>query len=134
MKDWEGINLTECYGKWFKQKPEFTSMLPSLICWNVWLERNKVIFENGFPSIYYVVFKSLGTFNRLSFIQKVPSIWFNLPHLQIGATVGWFDGAAHPNGQLSGVAGVIRIFDQIVYKWNFNCGADTNTREELLGV
>jgi ribonuclease HI len=30
--------------------------------------------------------------------------------------------------------GVIRIFDQTVYKWTFNCGACTNTRDDLLGV
>jgi hypothetical protein len=102
--------------------------LPSLICWNVWLERNKVLFENGSPSICSVVFKSLGAFNRISVIQKVPSVRSILPPLQVGATVGWFDGATHSNGQQSGAGGVIRIFDQTVYKWTFNCGAGTNTR------
>jgi len=57
------------------------------------------------PSICYVVFKSPGYFNRISVIQKVPYVRYILPPLQDGATMGWFDGVAHSNGQQSGAGG-----------------------------
>jgi ribonuclease HI len=48
--------------------------------------------------------------------------------------VGWFDGAALSNGLQSGAGGMIKINDNTIYKWTFNCGPGTNTRAELLGV
>jgi len=43
LKDWEGNTITGCYAKWLKEYPDHTTF-PALISWNVWLERNKVIF------------------------------------------------------------------------------------------
>ena len=37
--------------------------LPSLICWTIWLERNKTIFENGPPSTSTATYKVVGIFN-----------------------------------------------------------------------
>jgi ribonuclease HI len=48
--------------------------------------------------------------------------------------ITWFDGASQLNGQISGVGGVFKTLDLIVYKWIFNCGRGTNNRVELLGV
>jgi hypothetical protein len=33
--------------------------LPTYICWNIWIEQNLVIFENGLPSVQKVVLLSL---------------------------------------------------------------------------
>jgi len=46
----------------------------------------------------------------------------------------WFDGVAQSNGQLSGAGGLITTNENTVYKWTFNCGLGTNTREEIHGV
>jgi ribonuclease HI len=46
----------------------------------------------------------------------------------------WFDGAAQNNGTLSGAGGLIKIGENIIYRWTFNYGMGTNTRAELLGV
>jgi len=54
--------------------------------------------------------------------------------LQGMTTVGWLDGAMLSNGHQSGVGGLIRLNDKTIYKWTYNCGPSTNTREELLGV
>jgi hypothetical protein len=48
-KEWEGNTITDCYKRWLEEKTVPTT-LPALICWNIWLERNKVIFEQGSPS------------------------------------------------------------------------------------
>jgi ribonuclease HI len=51
-----------------------------------------------------------------------------------GATVGFFDGVALANGTNSGVGGVIKLNDTSSISWTCNCGPDTNTRVEILGV
>jgi ribonuclease HI len=110
--------------------------LPSLVCWSIWLDRNKTIFENGTPSTSTAAYKALGIFKtwndfhsskpRLQHTKKVPDIE-DIP-------TGWFDGATHSNGSQSGAGGLIRISQNSFYKWTFNCGPGTNTRAELLGV
>ena len=54
-----------------------------------------------------------------------------LPHNRI---IGWFDGAAQLNGDLSGGGGVIKVNEHRVYRWTFNCGGGTYTRVEILGA
>lgn len=48
--------------------------------------------------------------------------------------MGWFDGATQSNGTQSGAKGLIKITKKSFYKWTFNCGPGTNTREKLLGA
>jgi len=48
--------------------------------------------------------------------------------------VGWFDGATTADGTNNGAGGVININANTLFKWTFNTGAETNNREELLGV
>ena len=46
----------------------------------------------------------------------------------------WFDGAAQNNGTLSRDGGIIKTTGNTIYRWTFNCGMGSNTREYLLGV
>lgn len=59
-------------------------------------------------------------------IHKIPPLTIQ--------NLGWFDGATQENGTLSGAGGVITVNEDTRYKWTFNCGLGTNTRDELLGV
>jgi hypothetical protein len=112
---WEGNNLNACFDSWVKKERNFIT-LPSMVCWFVWLERNKKIFEHGNPTIHSVVIKSLGKVDRHISSQKVyiPRN-IQLPS-QALPTVGWFDGATQTNGLQSGAGGVIKLFDKNVYK------------------
>jgi hypothetical protein len=56
------------------------------------------------------------------------------PKIQLGRSIGRFDGAAQRNGQISEVGGAIRVDSQTKYRWLLNCGPGSNTREKLLGV
>jgi hypothetical protein len=40
--------------------------MPTLVSWNIWLERNRAIFENGSPYVDSVVYKTLGIFIKPS--------------------------------------------------------------------
>jgi len=76
----------------------------------------------------------MGKFDSYLGTQKMlcPRI-FKLPYHAL-PTLGWFDGATQSNGLQSGAGGVIKLFDNTIYKWNIQCGPGTNTRVELLGV
>jgi hypothetical protein len=109
-------------------------MLPSLICWHLWLERNLVIFENGRASTTSV-FHRIRAWLGLSKVLLQPTIAEKSPPSIIeGFPVGWFDGAAQGRGQFSGAGGIIRVNRHTIFKWMLNCGPGSNTRAELLGV
>jgi hypothetical protein len=46
---WDGPTLSDCFDSWAKREHNLMH-LPSLVCWTIWLDRNKAIFENGTPS------------------------------------------------------------------------------------
>jgi hypothetical protein len=56
---WNGPSVNECFENWAKQNFTFPT-LPAYICWFIWLDRNKTIFESGTPSIQKIVFLALG--------------------------------------------------------------------------
>jgi len=51
---WEGNTLNSCYDSWTKKERYYLS-LPYLVCWFVWLEWNRKVFENGNPSVSAIV-------------------------------------------------------------------------------
>jgi len=52
----------------------------------------------------------------------------------LDTTIACFDGATQVDGKECGVRGLFKTPDLSVYRWVFNCGEGTNTREELLGA
>jgi hypothetical protein len=75
---WSGSSITDCFSLWSTQK----SAPPSLavhICWQIWLERNRVIFEDRLPSLPAVFHKILVSFNwQPSTVQCFPLKLLNL--------------------------------------------------------
>jgi hypothetical protein len=41
---WEGEKIGDCYENWIKKKENWKE-LPGFLCWEVWKQRNLVIFE-----------------------------------------------------------------------------------------
>jgi hypothetical protein len=130
---WEGSTLVDCYDSWHLQNTIYTT-LPSIISWYVWLERNKVIFENRSPTVHIVIIRVLGgvgSHKKKHFLKvDKPIKEVEKDHL----TKGWFDGAALTNGGLSGIGGVLWLNEHSTINWTLNCGPRKNTREKLLGV
>jgi ribonuclease HI len=132
---WDGTELQDCFDSWAHKEHKLIH-LPSLICWTIWLERNKTIFENGSPSTSVAAYKALGIFNSW---KEAHTKKIRIPHIKKGPDLddtptGWFDGATLSNGSQSGAGGLIKILPNSFYKWTFNCGPGTNTRAELLGA
>jgi ribonuclease HI len=130
---WGGSTIIDCFDCWIKKEPKFHN-LPCIICWNIWLEHNRTIFENVCPSIHSIVYKTLGGMIMINPAKTTHTLRSSKsPHFSLGV-VGWFDGATLSNDQQSGAGGLIKTSENIVYKWTYNCGTGTNTREKLLGV
>jgi hypothetical protein len=91
---WDGPTLSDCFDLW-SHKEHNLLHLPSLVCWSIWLDKNKTIFENGTPSSSTAAYKTLGIFKtwndfhsrktRLQHTKKAPDI--------DDTPTGWFDGA-----------------------------------------
>lgn len=131
--DWCGSNLSICFSNWYAHK----AAPPSLaihICWQLWLERNSVIFEDSLPSLPKVINKILVSFNwKPISVRCFPTraIAFDLAE---GHTIAFFDGAAHSNGSCCGAGGTFRTHPSRITNWYINCGAGTNTKAELMGL
>jgi hypothetical protein len=55
---WYGLTVNECFENWEKQNFDYPT-LPTFICWFIWLDRNKTIFEAGTPSIQKIIFQAI---------------------------------------------------------------------------
>jgi hypothetical protein len=100
---WEGNTLNDCLENWVKREVVY-KMLPAIICWYVWLERNNVIFEGRIPSSFFVVCKVKETLPYWATFEEVlPS---NTSESEsFSPTVSWFDGAADLNDHRCGAGG-----------------------------
>jgi hypothetical protein len=126
---WDGNTLQNCFDIWAQREHNLIH-LPSLICWSIWLERNKSIFDNGTPSNSVTAYKALGIYNSwIDTLANKPSLQRSLqvPVLE-NNYIGWFDGATLSNGSQSGAGGLIKFAQNSYYKWTLNCGPGTNTR------
>jgi hypothetical protein len=132
--NWGGNSLNNCFEDWVKVEKLYKT-LPIIVCWYLWLERNKCIFDSCLPSAMRVCIQIRGmmkpsscqlqtrTHNR---IKKTPDIILD--------NICWFDGATQLNGTLCVEGGVIKTIGKTSYRWTLNCGQGSNTRAKLLGV
>jgi hypothetical protein len=60
---WTGSTLYDCIKYWYEDK-SFSTQILALICWHIWHEQNRVIFEDSSPSLHAVIYKTLSLLNR----------------------------------------------------------------------
>jgi hypothetical protein len=78
--------------------------LAALACWHLWIERNKVLFEDRSPSIFSVVHRILDSFSwQPSTIKVFPNKVCEITQAE-GYTLACFDGATQSNGYVAELA------------------------------
>jgi ribonuclease HI len=108
--------------------------LAALACWHLWIERNKVIFEDRSPSFSSVVHRIVDSFSCQPAIQIfIPNRVCEITQIE-GSTLACFDGATLSNGKCCGAGGFFKTHSARITKWFINCGAGTNTKAELMGL
>jgi hypothetical protein len=104
---WSGHSLNDCMETWTSIKA-VPKKLPVLLCWYLWLERNKALFEGKPPTINSVVHQTLCLLTKFpSAVNVLPSRQspiFRLP----GYTLAFFDGASSVGGALCGAGGSLK--------------------------
>jgi hypothetical protein len=89
---WVGTSVSDCFNEWSLKKAAPVS-LAAIVCWNIWLERNKVIFEDHTPSQLSVVKRISVSFSWQPAVTKnIPRRVCDFIHIE-GATMACFDGA-----------------------------------------
>jgi ribonuclease HI len=103
-------------------------------CWQIWLERNRVLFEDSRPSPPRVWSKILASFNWQTPMDRfLPQRALSID-LTEGHSIAFFDGAALSNGTNCGAGGFFKSHKSRITSWFINCGSGTNTKAELLGL
>lgn len=128
---WSRDTLSDCIQLWITQKSP-PVCLAALVCWHLWIERNRVTFENRPPNLLNVVNKVLFFFHW----KQAPDVIHThkaIDHkLLEGFTLACFDGAAQSGS--CGAGGFFKSHHSRITKWFFTCGGGTNTKAELLGL
>jgi hypothetical protein len=131
--EWKGQNLNDCMVNW-TQNLAAPKKLPVLLCWFLWKERNKALFEGKLPSSSVV---TLRTLNSLSYTQtkirpRILRLSLIIPiH---GYSLTFFDDASINGGTTCGAGGTLKIPNSPEVRWFFNCGDGSNTKAELVGA
>lgn len=130
---WSGASITDCLSTWLSNHAA-PSSLAIMMCWQIWLERNKALFEDSTPSVQAVFYRILAHWHwQPSSTKALPprAMFLNLP---LDHTVACFDGAAVSSGLCCGAGGTFKFHPTRTTKWFLSCGVGSNTKAELLGL
>lgn len=56
---WEGVDLKTCFQNWFNKFKDKMFLLV-IDCWEIWLHKNSMLFQDKKKSIYKVVSSSIS--------------------------------------------------------------------------
>jgi ribonuclease HI len=130
---WRGSSINDAFTRWFSA----ISAPHSLVIhfgWQLWLERNRVLFEGAKPSLHRVYFKTLFSFKLKQDTRSFPPPRAMFLDLAEGHTLAFFDGAAQTNGARCGAGGFFKTHQSRTTYWFINCGTGSNTKAKLLGL
>lgn len=94
-RNWHFESLVSSFSSWRVVVPHFKT-LHCFVLWNIWLHKNKIIFETGVPDSQRVTWATNGSFKEwhgspkppLKCRQLLPQVFSS------EAPIGYFDGAS----------------------------------------
>jgi hypothetical protein len=107
--------------------------IPCFIYWEVWKQRNLIIFENFIPNffrVYTCILRDLRDFKAVEVYKKRRID--RPPILDWDLAVEFFDGASQEMGKKCGAGTVLKCRVLDTFRIKMNCGSQTNTKGELL--
>jgi hypothetical protein len=118
---WSGASFLDCWDSWTKDF-SVSNRLAAITCWNIWISRNKTVFEDKPPCAWEVVYRILNSFQSAP-SSKTKQLTRQRPiQLKTGFACAQFDGASSTGGINCGVGGYILDLDSSKFRWLINCG------------
>lgn len=131
---WEGENIISAWEIWSQTHAGSNlPCLPLIICWAIWLARNKLIFENGSIYSQSIITKIIASYHELP--EYTPPCTHSLiAHDPIDHSTPWafFDGAAQQHGCGGGF--ILHISKQHYYTVKMDLGVGTNNYAKLISL
>jgi len=94
--EWGNGNLDEAWAKWWHQYPDGNMRnLPLIICWGVWLARNKCIFQDKGTLVTATAIQCVSIYSSIPEPEEKKSQTHNKTvHIKEGIPWAFFDGAS----------------------------------------
>lgn len=133
---WQGETVNVVFHSWVSNSNNRNfKALPLIILWDVWIARNKFIFQET-PSCPEVI--AVNSLSILSFYPQcndAPRIRV-VQNEEINKAIPWayFDGASQLNNEQSGGGGVLFMSDLIFFELSMGFREGTNNHAELLAL
>jgi hypothetical protein len=130
---WVGNDVKACFQNWIQHNRSL-ALLPSHLCWLIWLSRNAAIFNDKKSSFHFITSHILTEAANLG--KKIQPKPPNRQPFQIpfDRVVAWFDGASQQGGALCGAGGKIALSTHSIIRWTLNRGQGSNTKVELIAA
>lgn len=118
---------------WWLQRGETVRPIPILFHWNIWVTRNRKIFEGTLRNPSITAFQIIFSWEQLKPISK-PSANLSkrLTPRAICYPLGYFDGTSHHS--ICGCGAWLLVSPDCHYKIFWNGGVGTNTKAEVLAL
>eukprot|EP00253_Pinus_taeda_P035163 PITA_35163 len=127
----QGRNLNEAWDKWWKNYPEGNMWnLPLIICWGVWISRNRSIFQDKESQETTIEIQSIMIYSNIPEPEKNKAPRQNrVEQIQEGIPWAYFDGASQNNRVGAGI--VFHTNTHQTYKASVGLGSGSNNYAEL---
>eukprot|EP00253_Pinus_taeda_P010579 PITA_10579 len=128
---WEGDSFLSAWEYWWNHYPERNLRnLPPIICWGIWIARNRSIFKEQLTPAEVIAIQSSAIFSSISEPKESRSSGpKNEERIREGIPWAYFDGAAQNNNAGAGI--VIHISPSHSLKADVGLGPGTNNFAEL---
>lgn len=128
---WEGVSLLAAWEYWWNHFSEKNLRnLPPIICWGIWIARNKSIFRDQNTPFEAIAIQSLAILASIPPAEsslKPPK--FKIIHIREGIPWAFFDGASQNNAAGAGI--VIHLSASHSLKAAVGLGPGSNNFAEL---
>eukprot|EP00253_Pinus_taeda_P036521 PITA_36521 len=128
---WGNGNLEEAWSNWWQHYPNGNLRnLPPIICWGVWLARNRAIFQDQGTQPSFIAIQVVSIFSSIPEPEeKRPQIQNKRVQIKDGIPWAFFDGACQNN--IAGAGIFIHINANHSLKAFVGLGSRTNNFAEL---